>query len=250
MAVVDITIDSVIRRTLAMKGLPIHYYIPMLLYARRGLDEMQFNSLGKVSYAVLTFDAAGQASLPSDYVETVDVVQEVGDKMKALGFGERMNARDTNDTAFSVAADQITLSSSFNSPSLWFPNFYNEFGTGKGRLFGSQVIFHNTYTINRESGFIRLDNQQIGSVKSVTLIYLTTPQKNASSQTVIHPFAQNALIEYLNWKWDEYIKNPDYPNRRKEFYNQYRNLRGMLDKMSTVELMRSLRKHANLSIRN
>jgi hypothetical protein len=249
MAVVDITLDNVIRRTLAMKGLPIHYYMTMLLYSRRGLDEMSFNSLQKVSTAVLTFDAANQCNLPSDYVEAVDIWWEQGDKAKALGFGERMNFRNTNDTGFAVVADQITLSSSFNTPSLWMPNFYNEFGTGKGRMFGSNVIFHNTFTINREAGFIRRDNQN-ALITSITLVYLTTPQKNASAQTVIHPMAQNALIDYLNWKWDEYTKHPDYPNRRKEFYNQYRILRAMLDKTSTVEIMRSLRKHINLTIKN
>lgn len=82
MAVVDITLDNVIRRTLAMKGLPIHYYMTMLLYSRRGLDEMSFNSLQKVSTAVLTFDAANQCNLPSDYVEAVDIWWEQGDKAK------------------------------------------------------------------------------------------------------------------------------------------------------------------------
>lgn len=250
MAVVDITLDNIIRRTLAMKGLPVHYYVAMLMYARRGLDEMHFNTLQKVSTKILALDSAMQASLPSDYAETVDVWWEVGDKAKALGYGERMNFRDTSDTALPVAADQITLSSAFNTPSLWMPNFYNEFGTGKGRLFGSNVIFHNTFTINREAGFIRFDNQNAGFITSVTLVYLTVPQKNANAQTVVHPFAQNAMVDYLNWKWAEYTKDSDYPNRRKEFYNQYRVLRAMLDKTSTVEIMRSLRKHINLTIKN
>lgn len=250
MAAVDITLDNVIRRTLAMKGLPIHYYVPMLLYSRRGLDEMQFNTLQKVSTAVLTFDAALQVNLPSDYAEAIDIWWEVGDKAKALGFGERMNFRNTNDVAFPVAADQITMSSSFNTPSLWMPNFYNEFGTGKGRLFGSNVIFHNTFTINREAGFIRIDNSNANLITTITLIYLTLPQKNANAQTVIHPFAQNALIDYNNWKWAEYTNDRNTLIKRKEFYNQYRILRAMMDKMTTVEIMRSLRKHINLTIKN
>jgi len=216
-----------------------------LINMEKGLEVMYNNKKLLVKLNI----TANQCNLPSDYVEAVDIWWEQGDKAKALGFGERMNFRNTNDTGFAVVADQITLSSSFNTPSLWMPNFYNEFGTGKGRMFGSNVIFHNTFTINREAGFIRRDNQN-ALITSITLVYLTTPQKNASAQTVIHPMAQNALIDYLNWKWDEYTKHPDYPNRRKEFYNQYRILRAMLDKTSTVEIMRSLRKHINLTIKN
>lgn len=249
MAVVDVTVDNVIRRVLAMKGVPIHYYLPMLIIAKRGLEEMHFDTLQKMSYVQLTLPTSGDkiVNLPSDYVEYVDIAFEVGDKIKSIGRNEHLNRRDNSGAAFDVVVAQQTPATSYNIPALWLPNFYNEYGTNKGRMFGSNLTWEKSFTVNRELGFIRVDNNFTVSTK-LHMIYLTLPQK-ISGQSVIHPFAQNALIDYCLWKWEQYTGGPMTAVLRHEYFESYRKLRARLSKASVTEFVRSLRRHNNLAIK-
>jgi len=87
---VNVTLDAIIRRYLALNRLPMHYYVPMLVIAKQGLDEMHFDTLGKVKYEVLEVDDAHQVELPDDYVEMVGILTETGDKMRPIKRGMKV----------------------------------------------------------------------------------------------------------------------------------------------------------------
>jgi len=250
---IDITIDSIIRKQLSMMGLPIHYYVPMLVIARRGLEEMHFDTLQKVKYALLTIDAANEALLPADYVELVYAGIEHGDKVRNIGQNDDMNARDNGGVAFPQTENQYRYSLGLPGVDTFL---FDEYGQFKAGQFGRNVTWDESFKINREEGFVRVDNKS--NITQLHLVYIGMPEK-ISNKSVIHPFAQQALMDYINWKWAEYTVNrnqystwrePDYLIKRREFYNQYRILRGRKNKMTTVEIKRAIRRNIKLSVKN
>lgn len=242
----DILLDHIIRRFLALRGIPLHYYFLCLIIARRLLDDMLMHSLQKCSYAIIPIGANNEGTLPSDYVDYIDVYLEVGDKKKSLGYNDRLNERDNSGASFPISADQLAA---YSNPTgtQFSPSFYNEYGDNKGRNFGSHPQFYNSFVINRESGIIRVDNKS--GLTSVTLQYLTLPTKNITNQSVIHPNFQNAMIDGIKWKFAEWTKDKDALIYRKEYFNSLRIARASLNKMTVIEIMRSLRRQTRLTVK-
>jgi hypothetical protein len=230
---VDVTIDSVIRRNLAMRRLPLHYYSAMLVMAKRGLEEMHFDSLQKFKTAELSIDPILKtADLPIDFVEDILVGIEVADKVKPIGANEKINKKDDVGIPFSKDDDtNYVLGDGY---------LYHRFP------FGSPVVHTDGYTIIRELGKLRLDNR--ATVSKIHLMYLTMPTK-ISNKSVIHPFAQEAIHAWINWKWAEYNKERDELNHERKFYTSYRKLRARLNQISTTEIKRVVRKRFGLAVK-
>jgi hypothetical protein len=243
----DITIDAIIRRNLAKRRLPLHYYSPMLVMAKDGLEEMHFDSLQKVKIAVLSIDTdLMTADLPDDFVEEVMVGIETGDKVRPIGYNHRINQND-NDAAYDQEADVYSFGSGQLSAGVLLENSYNEYLGYKGRNFGRPVTFTDSYTVLRDANLIRIDNKS--DITSIQLIYLSLPEK-VSDKSVIHPFAKKSLEEFINWQWAVYNKDKDQELRRRDFYNQYRILRARKNKMTTIEIKRVVRNKFGLAIKN
>lgn len=245
---VDITIDAIIRRNLAKRRLPLHYYGPMLVMAKDGLEEMHFDSLQKVKYAVIDVDQdLMTADLPADYVEAVMVGVEIGDKVKPLGHNEMINKRDDEGVPFDQTADLYTYDMGYRVGHQIVEQIYNEYGGFKGRNFGRPVTFTNSYTILRDLGKIRIDNKAV--IEQIHLIYLSMPEK-VTNKSVIHPFAKKALEAFINWEWAIYAKERDVMMKRAEFFNWNRILRARLNKLTKTEIVRSVRNNIRMSIKN
>jgi hypothetical protein len=245
---VDITLDAIIRRNLAMRKLPLHFYGPMLVFAKRGLEQMHFHSLHKVKTVVLTLDTdLMTADLPDDFVEEVAVGVETGDKVRPIGYNHRINTRDDEGEPFEQAADVYTLDVGFLFGGIILENYYNEYGDFKGRFFGRPVTFTDSYTILRDLGKIRVDNKS--DLTTVHLTYLSMPEK-VSDKSVIHPFAQQPLHSWINWQWAQYNQDKDQELRRRDYFNDLRVLRASLNKMTTTEIKRVVRNKINLAIKN
>jgi hypothetical protein len=244
---VDITLDAIIRRYLSLARLPMHYYVPMLVIAKQGLDEMHFDSVGKLKRVVLPVSDGNEVTIPSDCVEVVAVGYETGDKIRDFGFDRRLNPRDNSGAAFPSTSDQYVYGQNFNNIGTYLENFYNEYGNYKGKQFGRNVTWDEGYTVNLELGIIRIDNKN--SATEVHLSYLTLPKKT-SNKSVIHPFAQRAVLEFIGWQKAVYFKEyREIDYRRREFYNEYRKLRARKGKMTATEIKRAMRRNVNLAVK-
>ncbi len=230
-----------------MSGLPLHYYVPMLVIAKQGLEEMHFDALQKIKHAVLPVSDGFEATIPSDCVEIITMGIEIGDKIKPFGFDRTMNNNDNNGEAFEVASDQYVYGSNYNSTGAYLENYFNEYGDFKGKQFGRKVVWDESYTYDRDLGIIRVNNKSTAT--EVHVIYISIPEK-VSNKSVIHPFAQRALIEFIGWQKASYFREKDMiAYKRNEFYNEYRKLKGRLNKMTTLEIKRAIRRDSNLAVK-
>lgn len=245
---INITLDSIIRRNLAKRKLPLHYYSPVLVIAKEGLDEMHFDALQKVKVATIAIDPIlFTGTLPVDFSEAVAVGVETGDKVKPIGYNHRLNVKDDGGVAYSQQPDTYSFATGPFVGGILLENVFNQFLNFNGRFFGRPVTWADGYSILRDLGKIRLNNKS--TVTSVQLVYISMPEK-VSSKSVIHPFAKKALDSYINWQWAFYNSDKDQELRRRDFYNDYRILRGRLNKMSTTEIKRVVRNKFGLAVKN
>jgi hypothetical protein len=237
----EVTLDAIIRRNLAMRKLPLHYYLPVLVFAKRGLDEMHFHALQKLKVVTLEIDPVLKtASLPLDFVEEVVVGVRVGDKIRPLGYNHRLNRADS--------AEPFPENSPGNGAGVadFLETLYTEYGEFKGKAFGRVQQFPDSYTILLDANKIRVDNSS--DITSIELTYLSMPEK-VGGKSVIHPFAKSALNSWIDWQWARYNKEKDQDLRRRDYFNDVRVLRAAKNKMTTIEIKRSVWKSTRLSIK-
>ncbi len=252
MAATDITLDSLLRRDLAIKSLPLHYYVPRYIMARWVLDELHFDALHKIKTVVVTPNAGDMIDLPADCVDVIDLVSEVADKVKPLGINDAINPRLNQDTGvdipFEGSSGLLTFEAvSYNLGSQILENFYDQNGNYRGRAFGRTMDFTGGYKVLRDLGKIRVDNRDGGT--SYLLIYLSLPEK-VSNQSVIHPYAKSTLLAGINWKFEESQKSKMTDYFRNEYYNELRKLKARMNPTDVTELVRVMRQNFRLSFKN
>lgn len=240
----EVTLDSIIRRNLAMRKLPLHYYFPALVFAKRGLEEMHFHSLQKIKVATIAIDPTLRSgTLPLDFMEEIAVGIEIGDKIRPIGLNSAINRRSDGGVAF---PEQTNQDSVFNFSVDYMEHAYTPYGDYVGRNFGRSTTFTDSYKIVPELNIIRVDNTS--DIASVQLTYLSMPEK-VTGRSVVHPMAQATLHSWINWQWSVYNKEKDQEQRRRDYYNDLRIFRASKNKITTTEIKRIVRKSVKLSIK-
>lgn len=210
---------------------------------------MHYNTLQKIKTVALTIED-DIAYLPNDFVSEVLVGIEVGDKVRPIGAGRKINPKPAAGV-YTEAADYIgshPYNWAFNLN--WFNTYYTPFGEFKGKLFGKGGRWVDSYKILRDEGIIRFNNRSAET--ELLLIYLSTPE-SVSNTSVIHPFAEEALLMWISWQVARHDRNTPYieiESKKRDYDNAYRVLRGMMNKMTTTEIIRSVRRGYRLANKN
>jgi hypothetical protein len=214
-----------------MRGLTLHFYAGMLIFALRGLDELGFDVLHKVKTTILQLDSNMEVSIPEDCIDVTSVGIPINDKIRPMARGRRLNPMERGDDTF--AKDEL--------PKGLGPNLYDAESS-----FGLGVISPDSW-IQTEDNKIRIDNRS--GIKEIAVTYLTD-LKLPGMQSVIHPFAQAALMSYMNWQWAIYTKDRDQELRRRDFYNDLRILVARKSRITTTEIKRIVRESYYLTVKN
>lgn len=220
-----------------MHQLPLHYYLDFLLFAKRGLNEMHYNNLRSLKSEVITIGSNDLGDLPSDFIQEVYVGVQVGDKLDLLSRSDKLNPTSNEGNAFPEVDPTEYVFDQQDESGVKF------FDLGDIDLIKGQMV-RDRYKILRDEGYIRIDNRS--TITEVQLVYLSKPTK-ISGRSVINPFAEGALLDYLAWQWAEYNPSNRFePGRkRKEFFNSLRLLKGMLRPFNQKDVKDHHREVAN-----
>lgn len=248
-----VTIDKIIRKHLAKKGIPLHYYVDYLLLAQDCLRDMHFDTLQSLEVTTLPVDAdTDLVNLPADCVEPILVGIEVGDKIRPLSEDYRVNDRQnsTNDLDFPEGSDYRGQDEiSHSNYGVYLDSFYTTNREFRGRAFGFVPTYDQSYRILRDSGQLRINNKN-NDVTDIYLSYLSS-FKQVSSQSVVHPYAENAMYVYMDWKAADNTNNASLAMyKKREFTNEHRKLRARMAKWSPQKIIRSARRYYQASIKN
>ena len=226
---IEMTVDSVVRRVLASAGLTHHFYLDFLVHALRGLRDMNIDVLHRIGTKEETIDDNDQVPMPTDSIGIIGVYVEIGDKIKPLYKLDKINPK-TNAGSYPVVPYEDLL----DKQSPYSPFMF------KGRKFEKGLYWNDYYREIEEEQKIRFDNRYNGS--DVLIVYVTNPHV-VSNASLLPEYAESALFEFMIWQWSRFHPENRFDHRlnRREYYNERRKLRARKFRLNIDDYIRSIR---------
>lgn len=233
-------LDTIVRRWLLEKGLPIHYYMEALFHASTALRELSFDTLKIINVANLPVNNYAAIDLPSDYKDDIAVCVNYGGVLSELPKQKWINPirlHDATTGSFELSSTNIAnnLQGVFfgqsNNYWSWFWNI-SDYGESTGRFFGAKGGTSQGYKVVLERRQIQLTENFADS--NVVLLYISDGQ-SADNATQIDSYAISCIQAYIDWKRSPNSALKDSGEAR-TFYNEKRLLRARLDDMTLVDI--------------
>lgn len=248
-------LDTITRRSLLEKGLPLHYYLEYLLHGSAAIRELSKDTLKIVNVVNLDVNDYGAADLPGDFVDDVMVAIPVGGLLQPIAKKDSINPlRVHNETSgeFEPYSNEANLNTSeltffgINTSYFWYWNV-NDYGEPTGRYFGANGgSYQNGYKIIKE----RREIQFTGTFTSgnAVLIYISNGQ-SVDNASMVEWAAHAAIQSYCDWKSSPNAAIKDSAEAR-TYYNEKRLLRANLNDMTVADIKNILRSNFTATIKN
>lgn len=246
-------LDMIARRSLLEKGLPLHYYLQMLLHQSAAIRELTKDTLNIVNTVMLAVNSYGAAELPGDFVDEVAVCIPIGQELSKIPKKDTLTPLRLTDStgAFIPYTEQVTTSVTatvFSGIPIgwgWYWNF-NDYGEPTGRFFGVGGGVSYGYQIFRERRQIQFTEDFIGC-DGIVLMYVSNGQ-HIDNATQLDWRAFRCIQSYSDWQSSPNASNKDAPEAR-TYYNEKRLLRANMDDTTVEDIKQILRRNYMASIK-
>lgn len=246
-------LDSVCRRTLLERGLPVHYYLEELLHSSACVRELSFDTLQIINTVQLPVGNYNEIDLPGDYVDDLGLSIPWGGRLIAVPKDDSLSPlryHDDTGTYVPPVTDATNLSPQttfgFAGGILWYWNI-NDYGEPTGRFFGAKGASDiNGYKVVKERRQIQLSQTFTSDV--AVLSYISDGQR-ADNASQIDVQATSTIQAYSNWKKSPNRDNENSPEGR-GYYNQKRLLRARLNPLTKTDIIQILRRSYTASMKN
>ena len=237
------TLDTITRRYLLEKGLPIHWYLEILVHSSSAIRELSFDTLKIVNSVRLPVSSYGSVDLPQDFVDDLAVCVAVGDSISQIPKQDRINPIRIHENLTGEFTPYTTTQSDGSQDFAAFPgilNWYwnvNSYGEPTGRLFGSSGGTAQGYKLLKERRQIQLTDNFKNS--NIVLLYISDGQR-ADNATQVETMAQQAIQAWCDWKRSPNAAIKD-SYEAATFYNEKRLLRGRLNDLTKTDILNIIR---------
>lgn len=246
-------IDSICRRTLLERGLPLQFYLEELLHSTACVRELSFDTLQIINTLQLPVNEYNSIDLPGDFVYDLGLSIAWGgrlvpvpkdDSLTPLRYHDDTGAYVNPTTDATGLSPQNTFG--FGSGIGWYWNI-NDYGEPTGRFFGAKGASNiNGYKVVTNRRQIQLS--QTFTADTAVLSYISDGQR-ADNATQIDVQATACIQAYSAWKKSPNRDNENSPEGR-GFYNQKRLLRARKDDLTKTDIIQILRRSYTASMKN
>lgn len=244
------TLDTIIRRTLLAKRLPLHYYVEFLVHAATCLRELTFDSLKVVNTVVLEVNDYFAADLPCDFVDWTKVGFRAGQFIMPIAPRDSINRLHAYDAQGQITtygtADTVNLEFPF-WPGYWMFQNLDDLGENTGRLYGWD-------TSDNVNGFkILKERNQIQFTESIectrVVMEYISDGSTSDNATQVDEYAWSAIEAFINWKRSPHADIDRSPEAL-SYFNQRRILRARTSGLTLYDIRQILYKNYRASIKN
>jgi hypothetical protein len=247
-------LDTIVRRSLLEKGLPIHYYAEYLFHQAAAIRELAKDSLQIINTVNLPVNDYKAVDLPSDFKDDVAVCVAAGDLMRPIPKRSNINPIRVNNTttgAFEPRQNNTTANTTLfpflgiNTGYIWFWNV-NDYGEPTGRYFGANGG-------NRIEGYrVVKERRQIQLTASfphdsILLVYVSNGQ-HIDNATQVDWDAHAAIQAYCNWKTSKNAAIKD-SYEAATYYNERRLFRANKDDLTVTDIKNIIRSNYTATIK-
>lgn len=246
------TIDSLVRSSLMSHGLTIHYYTTFLHFALKGLKEISFDTIGRITTAKLEVNAFRETTLPPDFIDYIRVGWLRNRNIIPLGsYSSFVRTANTDAQGQQIeynASQGTVVSQATYDP---FASYQiSPYGEDLGRMYGLGGGSRNDiFQIVPERNILLLGD--IFSAGDFIYMEYIASGNYSSADALFHPYAEEALEAYIAFKYAEQRTSrvADVQRAEKNWYNEHRKLRARLNGLTKEDMIRISRDHFKLSIK-
>jgi len=246
------SLDSLTRRYLLERGLPIHFYLETLLHHSTCLKELNFDSLQIVNSATLPVNNYNAIDFPDDLVDVVGLYLPRGGFLQPVPQRASITPIRSHDSTGSFIPSPVVITTdepnslTFNGEFFWYWNV-SDWGEPTGRRFGAPGNGRlNAYNVIKERRQIQLTGTFTSSTAVVMYISDGQTVDNASK---IETAASRTLFTYTDWQRSPRAAIKDSPEAR-TFYNEKRKLRARLNTLTVTDIIDIIRSTYRASIKS
>lgn len=243
-------LDKIVKGVLLQKGLPMHWYLQCLLYARNALRESAFDELKIVNTVLLDVVVPGfYAELPPDFVDETLVAVRVGQKLRPLVPVQNLNPLHAYDSQgaitnyYDLNSDSTEIVYTYPFGIFWGTTLIDDYGENIGRLYGwgagNEV---DTYEIVRARCQIQL-NENICWDK-IVLQYISNGMCSDAA-TQVDPYAEQTITDYIFWHLKRCNRNysmGECQYEESQYWRSRKILRARKDELNTIIMARILQR--------
>jgi len=245
-------IDTVVRRWLLERNLPIHFYAEGLFHSTSAIRELSFDTLKIVNTSNLPINSDGSVDLPGDFVDDISLSIPSSGTLIPLAKQDWITPLRIHDseTGLFVSPNEVTSSTNVNLfygfPSSWI-YYWNidDYGSFTGRRFGAHGGSMRGYRIIKERRQIQLTDSFNGD--SVVLQYISDGQ-SSDNATQVDTLATRAIQTWIDWQFSPSKTSKDSMEAR-TFYNEKRRLRSLLNPLTKTDIQNVIRSAYTASIK-
>jgi hypothetical protein len=237
-------LDTISRRRLLEKGLPLHFYIKTLTLAASALRELSQLKLQVINTVRLPLNDYYAVDLPSDCSanSVLGVFIPSGQRLAPVSKDDSLSPLRTKDATGTFTTYGDDEDSLYGYSGTWFWNT-SDWGEYTGGEFGGSGRRSNGWKLVRERRQIQLT--ETFTHEAVVLKYVSNGlSANAASE--IDPEAWSAIQSYVDWKDSP---NADFKDsgEARTFYNELRLLGSKLNPLTTDDILDIVRGSAKAS---
>lgn len=247
-------VDTIVRRWLLEKSLPIHFYSEGLYHSTTCLKILTEDTLQIVNSANLPVGDYGEVNLPDDFDDDLAVCIPSGQSLIHLPKQDRITPLRIHDTTtglftpyneLSVTTDNDTTTF-FGFPFTW--QYYwnvDSYGGFTGKEFGAVGGTSAGYQVFKQRRQIQMTEDFIGS--NIVLLYISDGQ-SVDSASQVDTKAVQCIKSFISWKSSPNKDNEHSPEGI-TFYNQKRRLRTLLNPLTKEDFINILREGYTATIK-
>jgi hypothetical protein len=233
------TLDSVIREALAARHLSIHHYVDFLVWGLQCYRSLHFDVLQEVKSVRLDMNGTRTVTLPPDFVDYVKVGFEQNGKIVLAG---------VNNNISNIVPDSGAKKSK-SSPFSLFRTVANIHGENTGGFYGHVPTDKNEFKVIREKGVMQFTPDVARA--QVYLEYISDGMY-PSEQTLVHPYAANAVQQYIFWQQKEADRSQgrlEKDRSRSEYFHALHTLKMQNLDLSVTDIARAINRNKQQSIK-
>lgn len=248
------TIDSIVRGCLHDLGLSLHFYLKLLGYALRELEELALTYPIVTNIKTVELDVTDyqRATLPEDYIEYTDVYLKNAERTASLARDKKLNLEynldsEGNKIKYPSSAFVTVVVNDQGDDSLAELATSGSHAGGYYGLSSGGGLTFNVDTVNNELVFSNLMTES-----KVWLMYQTSGVSTTSANTV-HPYCVDVIEKAIHLKREKYGKKIEKSNSRtadRDYKVSKRKFRARLLGMSAADFLRIMRQGVHQSIKN
>jgi len=222
------TLDEVVRELLIEEGMnTTHNYLRYLTIANRGLKELTYDVLGSTKVMLLTVGNTMRIDLPVDFTD-YSFVGIIASDGRVHTMGNRKN--------IPLVGTQNTVAQQSDDYAFYYGGVFG-YGGGQNE--------HGYYSpkIDYDNWQMVFSSTEVGKV--IYLEYISDGRAEGG-ETVIHPYAVEALIAWTYWKSivrrRRGVTTNDKEEARRTYYNEKRLARARVCGFTKEESLQQIRK--------